>query len=114
MPSTLFGGAVMTLVALVLVTLVLLFVGSLLIHRDVEEAGQRTAKRSLGFVGAGGALAGTAATLGVEVVAQLPELAITFLGVGALLTDLSIPVFLALAFVIWAVAESVNGGPYGA
>lgn len=114
MQTTMFGGPLPTVVALVAITLAGLFAVYLLVIRDPKEAGRRTARRSVGIVGAGGAAAGGAATVGIEVLAQLPELAIALLGVGALLTDLSVPVFLALAFILWAIAEAVNGGPYGA
>lgn len=93
--------------------LALLLALYLLIEQEVEEAVRKTRGRAVG-VGTGAlSVAGAAATLGLEVIQQLPEIAITMVGIGAIMTDVSWSVFAAIAFVVWMVAEWANGGPRG-
>ncbi len=112
--SVLAGPTWMKLGLLVLSGLVLLFLVYMAVERDPAEAGRKTAERAGGFtLGAGGA-ATAAAAVGAEVVLQLPELLITFVGIGAIVGGFSWEVFAAIALTVYVLAEAVNGGPRGA
>lgn len=93
---------------------VLVFAVYLLAVRDAREAARRTSNRFVGIsTGAGGAAAAIA-VVGLEVVAQLPEIAIAILGIGAIITGISWEMFAATAVVVYVLTEAINGAPRSA
>lgn len=103
--------AVEVLVGGVIAVLVGVFALYLLIERDAGEASRKTSERAVGVTAGAGSAGVAAATVGVETVAQLPELALTALGIGAIMSGVSWEMFAALAVVVYLVAETLNGGP---
>lgn len=81
----------------------------LLVERDPREASRKTSKRAVGVgVGAGGT-AMAAAVVGLQALAQLPEIALTMVGLWAIVTGVSPEVFLAVAVVTYVAAEAISG-----
>lgn len=94
---------------LIATTFVVVWLWDLVWERDVATAAQKTGRRVGGVALGAGSVAGAGATVGFDLIAQLPELAITILGIGAIVTGISWEVFGATAFLTWLVAEAVNG-----
>jgi hypothetical protein len=106
--------AVETLLIAAALTFVVVWLAYYAAVGDGKEAASRTRGKALGL---GTGIAGMATAvlqLGLDVVAQLPEIAITLVGIGALLQGWSWEAFAAVALVTWIVAEGLNGGPRGA
>jgi hypothetical protein len=78
---------------------------------DLDRAAERTSRRAFGVLTGAASLAFTVIVVGVEMALQAPEGLITLLGIGSIFAGVSWPMFGAAAFVTWAVAEAVDGGP---
>jgi hypothetical protein len=110
--ATLLGGTLQTLGILALTAVVVLFGWEVWTNGfDVDRAVERTSRRVFGVFAGAASAAMTAVVVGVDVALQAPELLITLLGIGSIFAGVSWPMFAATAFVAWAVAEAVNGGP---
>ncbi len=109
--STLLGPAAIALGIIAVTSLVAVFIWEFLIERDAAKASEKTSRRAIGVTSGGLSVAGAAAAVGTEAVLQLPELAITLLGIGSIMAGISWEMFAATAFVTYLVAETVNGGP---
>jgi len=97
------------LVAGIGAVLIGLFALYLAVERDGTRAAEKTSEKALGTtVGAGGA-AVAAATAGLEVVAQAPEIVITLLGIGSIMAGVSWEVFGATALTSYVVLAAVKG-----
>lgn len=81
----------------------------LVLERDASRAARRTSERSLGAaVGAGGV--GLAAIAeGVHVLAELPAILITLLGIGSIIAGISWELFGAVALLGYIVLAAVRG-----
>lgn len=90
--------------------LVLVFLGYVLLGDDTKTAAERTSQRSVGLVSGALGTFVAALTVGVEAVLSAPELLITLLGVGAIVSGISWQVFGATAFTVWIVGRTVERG----
>lgn len=106
-------GLLTILVVLVVATIVVAWIVDNILERDPARAAERTAQRGKGLVAGALSMAGAIGFVGVEAILQLPELLLTAWGLIALVRGFSPEAFLAVAFVVWLVAETVNGGPAG-
>lgn len=108
------GDLLITLALLALTTVGIVWSLYLLWYRDIAEASGRTRARGKGLLAGAGSVAAGAGGLGLDLLINLPELAITAWGSIAILGGISVKVFAAVAIVVYVVAEMLNGGPAGA
>lgn len=78
--------------------------------RDTTEATRRSSRRAGGALVGAGSVAGTVAVSGVEVVSQAPEVALTLLGIGALVQGWHWGLFAVVALGVYVVSEAVVVG----
>lgn len=98
------------LVAGVFVAVVVVFAIYLTLEGDARKASEQTSQRAVGVAsGAGGSVV-AALVVGIEAVLQAPELLITLLGIGAIISGISWQVFGATAFVTYILGIAVGGG----
>lgn len=108
---TLLGGTASTLATLAFASVVLVFGAYLIMHRDPRAAGEKTARRATGVASGATAAAVGAATVGTEVIMQLPEIVIALVGLGSIVAGVSWRVAAVAMLIAYLVAEVVNGGP---
>lgn len=98
------GGAVLGVVVLV-------YLAQLAWDRDRKSAARKTRRRAKGALTGAAGVGVSAATVGIEVLAQLPEIALTALGVWAIISGISWEAFAAMALLVYLAAETINGVP---